>query len=203
MSSSVRHLVLTALSWLFVAGCGVVSLVYYPEVKSTLIWSLGLPSPASIATATAVSRDHQSSPVAESSAQSGREPATSSSFGRSVELRAGAGGHFSTSASVNGRSIDVMVDTGATIVALTWEDAQRAGIFVRAADFTGRVSTANGSARVAPVTIDSISIGDITVRNVRGVVAEDGNLATTLLGMSFLGKLSRAEMRRGSLVLEE
>ncbi len=62
---------------------------------------------------------------------------------------------------------------------------------------------AMGAISVAPVMIDQISIGDITVRNVKGVVTERGQLGTTLLGMSFLGRLSRAEMRRGSLVMEE
>jgi aspartyl protease family protein len=89
------------------------------------------------------------------------------------------------------------------LVAFTSEDAERAGIFVRQADYTQRVNTANGIARIAPVTVDRISIGDITVRNVQAAVSEPGKLQTTLLGMSFLGRLSRAEMRQGRLILEE
>ena len=85
-------------------------------------------------------------------------------------------GHFHARAEINGRPIDVMVDTGASIVALTYEDARRAGVYVRDSDFTHRVSTANGLARVAPVTIDRVSIGDITVRNVPGAVTEPGKL---------------------------
>ena len=57
------------------------------------------------------------------------------------------------------------------------------------------VRTANGVARVAPVTLDRVSIGDITVRNVPASVSERGVLGTTLLGMSFLGRLSRVDMR--------
>jgi aspartyl protease family protein len=121
---------------------------------------------------------------------------------RRVELRADAGGHFFAGAHINGSRINVMVDTGATIVALTFEDAERAGIFPRDADFTGRVSTANGTARVAYVTLDSVSIDDITVRGVKAAVAEPGRLGTSLLGMSFLGKL-RTEIARGKLVLED
>ena len=189
MSSGLKHVLLTAFSWLFVATCGVVSVVYYKELKVVSATLLGLPRPNSIA---AVDGPRATAPAPSSSARGG-----------TVELRAGQNGHFTASADINGRSIDVMVDTGASIVALTWEDAERAGIFVRASDFTHSVNTANGVARVAPVMIDSVSIGDIAVRDVRGVVAERGNLTTTLLGMSFLGKLSRAEMRRGSLVLEE
>ena len=197
MSSGLRHLLVTALSWLFVAACGFVSVVYYKELKVVTATLLGLPTPDSFAALeTAPQRDDAIEPARQ-------QASASRGSGSTVELRAGQNGHFTTSASVNGRPIDVMVDTGASIVALTAEDADRAGIFVRANDFTGRVSTANGVARVAPVMIDSITIGDITVRNVKGVVAESGNLQTTLLGMSFLGKLSRAEMRRGQLVLEE
>ena len=112
-------------------------------------------------------------------------------------------GHFHADAEINGRSVQVLVDTGATMVALTYEDAERAGIYVKDSDFTQRVSTANGVGRVAPVMVDRISIGDVTVRNVRGAVVERGMLASTLLGMTFLGRLSRAEMRSGILVIEE
>jgi aspartyl protease family protein len=120
-----------------------------------------------------------------------------------VTLEAGDHGHFFAEVEINGRSVDVLVDTGATLVALTSEDAQRAGIFVHPSDFTHTVSTANGVARVAPVTIDEISIGDITVRNIRAAVAERGKLAQTLLGMSFLSRLSRVDMRDGALILQE
>lgn len=131
-------------------------------------------------------------PVEESSSRSG-----------GVELRADSGGHFQTSASINGRSVDVLVDTGATLVALSYEDAERAGIFVKPSDFSGRVSTANGTARVARVTLDSVEIGDIRVRNVAGVVTERGAMRGTLLGMSFLGKLSKVQIERGRLLLSE
>jgi len=120
-----------------------------------------------------------------------------------IELKAAPSGHFETEARVNGSEIDVMVDTGATLVALTYEDAERAGIFLKPADFTHYVSTANGKAKIAPIAIGSIAIGDITVRNVQGAVSERGKLSKTLLGMSFLSRLSRVEMRSNSLVLHE
>jgi aspartyl protease family protein len=120
-----------------------------------------------------------------------------------VSIEAGAYGHFETEAEINGRSVDVMVDTGASLVALSYDDAENLGIFVRPSDFTGVAKTANGSARVAPVTISRISIGDITVRNVPAVVSERGKSDRTLLGMSFLGRLSRVEMRGRTLVLQE
>ena len=129
--------------------------------------------------------------------------AAPSRSGYRVELRADGGGHFMTDAYVNGRRVNVMVDTGATIVALSSEDAAAAGIFPRSSDFTGRANTANGIARMAFVTLDSVTIGDITVRDVRAAVAEPGRLSTSLLGMSFLGKLRRAEISRGTLVIED
>lgn len=127
---------------------------------------------------------------------------TTSSFG-DVVLRATSNGHYLAEAEINGRPIDVLVDTGATLVALRYEDAENAGIYLKPSDFTHFVSTANGKARVAPITIDRISIGRIEVRNVPGAVSERGALAQTLLGMTFLGRLSRVDMRGGELVLHE
>ena len=123
--------------------------------------------------------------------------------GRVIELKAGAHGHFFTQAEINGRTISLMVDTGASIIALTYEDAARAGIQPRESDYTQRVSTANGIARVAPVMLDKVAIGDVVVRNVAAAIAEPGKLNTTLLGMSFLGRLNRVDMRAGRLILEE
>jgi aspartyl protease family protein len=120
-----------------------------------------------------------------------------------VSIAAGAYGHFETEAEINGRSVDVMVDTGASLVALTYEDATSLGIFLKPSDFTNMARTANGSTRVAPVTLSRISIGDITVRNVPAVVSLRGASERTLLGMSFLKRLTRVEMRAGMLVLQE
>jgi aspartyl protease family protein len=121
-----------------------------------------------------------------------------------VELKAGRNGHFFARAEINGRPIDVLVDTGASGVGLSYEDAERAGIYVQSSDFIWHSKTANGVVKVAPITIDRISIGDITVRNVQGTVAEPGRMSTgTLLGMSFLNRLRRVEMRDGTLVLQE
>src|SRR5690242_8652947 len=76
-----------------------------------------------------------------------------------VSIPAGNYGHFETGAEINGRDVDVMVDTGASLVALTYEDAAKAGIYVSPSDFTHFAQTANGTARVAPITISKISIG--------------------------------------------
>ena len=123
--------------------------------------------------------------------------------GRTVEIKAGTHGHYYASIEINGRPIDAMVDSGASIVALTFDDAQRAGVYIRDSDYTQHVNTANGLARIAPVMLDRVSIGDITVRNVPAAVSEPGKLMTSLLGMSFLNRLQRVDMRSGVLVLQE
>lgn len=147
--------------------------------------------------------DVRPSAQANNSAPVREKPKLPAARSGTVSLPAGAYGHFETAAEINGRTIDVMVDTGATLVALSYDDARRAGIYVNPGDFTGVAQTANGTARVAPVTISRIEIGDITVRNVAGVVSERGKSERTLLGMSFLGRLSRVEMQAGTLVLQE
>jgi aspartyl protease family protein len=88
-------------------------------------------------------------------------------------------------------------------VVLTYEDAQRLGLSPRNLDFSARVSTANGISRVAPVTLDRVRVEDIVVRDVPAAVAESGALAVNLLGMSFLGRLSRFELAGSELILTE
>ena len=125
-----------------------------------------------------------------------------SSFATSVELERQSDGHFHAEAYVNGRPVHVLVDTGATLVAMSYEDAQAAGITVGPDEFRYVSQTANGQARFAAVTLDDVRIGDVTVRNVRASVSEPGRLSKTLLGMSFLGQL-RMEMKGALLVLEQ
>jgi aspartyl protease family protein len=138
----------------------------------------------------------------EGTAQEQSDATTESDGSGDVTLRATDSGHFETSAEINGRSVDVLVDTGATLVALTYEDAERAGLYLNSSDFNNSVSTANGTAKVAAVDIGSITVGNITVRNVRGAVAERGKLHRTLLGMTFLSRLN-VEMKKNVLVLRQ
>lgn len=123
------------------------------------------------------------------------------SAGPTVTLEARSDGHFYAPVRLNGREVETVIDTGATSVALSYDDAVSAGIYVRDADFTLKTLTANGTARAAPVMIDRIELDGITVRNVRATVAEPGRLHITLLGMSFLGKLARFEMRGRQMIL--
>jgi aspartyl protease family protein len=121
---------------------------------------------------------------------------------RQVEIAADRG-HYLAVAEINGRRIDVLVDTGASLVQLSYEDAREVGIYVERRDFTQPVRTANGVAWVAPVVLESVSIGEVRVLSVPAAVSEPGKLAASLLGMSFLGRLGRVDMRGGVLVLEE
>jgi aspartyl protease family protein len=190
-----RTILKEAGSWLVFAACCLVSVVYYDDLKGGVAFALGIqmPEPGQPASA---QRNLGSNSAGKN------EPAERSSSG-GVELRAGNHGHFETPAEINGRRIEVLVDTGASLIALTYEDAERAGIYVKDSDFTQRTQTANGIARAAPVMLERVTIGEITVRNVQASVAERGRLHMTLLGMTFLSRLSRTEMRGGTLVLYE
>jgi aspartyl protease family protein len=131
-------------------------------------------------------------------------PTRSMSAGpRSVVIRPDARGHFQVDGTVDGRHIGFMVDTGASTVALRQRDAERLSIHPAQRDFRVQVSTANGIVRAAPVTLDRIEIGGVTVRSVAALVIPDGALGENLLGLSFLSKLRRFEYREGRMILEE
>lgn len=106
-------------------------------------------------------------------------------------FRRGLDGHFTVASTVDGASIPLLFDTGASAVVLSYSDAQRAGISVGGLSFTLPVMTANGTGRAALVQLDQVEIGGISRRNVRAFVAEDGALQGSLLGMTFLQTLSR------------
>ncbi len=120
--------------------------------------------------------------------------------GDELVVEADSRGHYYVDAEINGEAVRFLVDTGASMVALSPDDAERIGFRPGPAEFTGRANTANGIARVAPVMIDEIEIGDITVRNVPGAVM-DTAMRNSLLGMSFLTRLSGYEVRENRLIL--
>lgn len=122
---------------------------------------------------------------------------------RTVSLTADRSGHFQTDARIDGRNIGFLVDTGATVIALTEKDAARIGIHPYARDYTTTVTTANGSAKAASARIDSIDVGGVVVRDVEALVMPDHVLGQNLLGMAFLSRLKRFEYSGGRLVLEQ
>jgi aspartyl protease family protein len=121
--------------------------------------------------------------------------------GRKVRVTADATGHYLAEFKLNGRRINAMVDTGATLVAINLSTAKRIGISLTPADFRYEVSTANGTTRAAPAMIDSLQIGRIAIDNVQAVVLEDRALDGALIGMSFLKQLSKFEIKDGTLLL--
>ncbi len=109
-----------------------------------------------------------------------------------VVLTPDRNGHFISSGSINGAAVRFLVDTGATMVAMNVDEARRAGVNYLAGE-RGLSQTANGVTPIYKVKLDQVTLGDITLRDIDGVVQENSALPVVLLGMSFLGKL---DMRR-------
>jgi aspartyl protease family protein len=129
--------------------------------------------------------------------------ASSTSFNtRSIALSRGTGGHFWVDARIDGRRLEMVVDTGATQIALRASDAARLGLHPAARDYVVKVATANGVTRAALVQLRAVELGDIVVRDVPALVHPDESLGVNLLGMSFLSRL-RWTHERGKLVLEQ
>ena len=122
---------------------------------------------------------------------------------RSVVVPRDGRGHFEVDARVNGRRIGFMVDTGASVIALTARDAARLGIHPAQSAFVAEVTTANGTVRGAPAHLDTVEVGNIELRNVAALVLPDQALSDNLLGLSFLSRLRRFEYSDGKLVLEQ
>lgn len=123
--------------------------------------------------------------------------------GITVTLAQDARGHFTAEPQINGVRLSMLVDTGASVIALSAEDASRAGVFPNASDFRIPVSTANGTVKAAPVRLREVQIGRIAVRDVEAVVMPPGRLAGSLLGMSFLKRLASFNVSGGTLVLRQ
>ena len=127
-------------------------------------------------------------------------PVTSSD-GQSVTLRRDVRGHFSARGFVNNQPIQFLIDTGATRVTLSHDDAQAIGIDMGRLRFTATVFTGNGQVQVAPLRLETVRIGGIEVRNVTAFVAPEDALRGSLLGMSFLSKLPGYTVRGDQMTL--
>jgi len=121
--------------------------------------------------------------------------------GRSVEVARASGGDFDLTAQINGASVAMVLDTGASSVVLTREDAKAAGLPLEVLAYTVSIDTANGRTRAAPVRLDRIAIGGLVERSVEALVAQPGQLKTSLLGMSFLNRLQSWEVHGDRLLL--
>ena len=120
--------------------------------------------------------------------------------GQAVTVPRAMNGHYYLEAEVNGVPVLFTVDTGATDMVLSRDDARRAGIEPDELAYLGSAATANGTVRTARVTLDSVALEGIVDRDVRAVVT-DGDLDASLLGLSYLHLFSRLEIADGALIL--
>jgi aspartyl protease family protein len=119
-----------------------------------------------------------------------------------VEIARGQRGEFQVMAEINGARVATVYDTGASAVVLTQDAARAAGLPLDFLNYSVPVETANGRTRAASVTLDRIAVGTIIERNVPALIAQPGQLRTSLLGMSFLNRLASSEVRGDRLLLK-
>jgi aspartyl protease family protein len=106
-----------------------------------------------------------------------------------VRIPRGVHGDYSTVGSIDGRTVNFLVDTGASSIAMSEVEAKRLGIPYWLKGEKAEVQTASGFARAYRVTLDEVRVGEISMRQVQAFVVEGNNPARVLLGMSFLGRL--------------
>ncbi|WP_260294402.1 retropepsin-like aspartic protease family protein [Sedimenticola hydrogenitrophicus] len=116
-----------------------------------------------------------------------------------VKIWADTKGSYNTVGSINGRMVDMLVDTGATSVAMSETEAKRLGIPYRIKGEKTGVRTASGFARAYAVTLDQVQVGELTLQQVEAVVVEGNSPHRVLLGMSFLGRVNM--QHKGSLMV--
>lgn len=120
-----------------------------------------------------------------------------------VRIRRDPAGRFLAHGDINGSAIDVLIDTGATVVMLRRSDAEKAGVDMSNLKFNTPVETANGTAYAAAVRLRKISIGPVGADDVEALVVSAGSLNESLLGMSFLRRLASYELKGDFLTLRQ
>ena len=120
---------------------------------------------------------------------------------RMIEVPRAGDGHFNLTLRLNGEPVEFVVDTGATEMVLSLDDARRAGINPDDLAFLGTARTANGTVKTAFTTIDEVAIGPVIFDRVR-VAVNGGEMRGSLLGMSFLNRFERLEIENNRLRLE-
>ncbi|MEM9428941.1 MAG: TIGR02281 family clan AA aspartic protease [Pseudomonadota bacterium] len=128
------------------------------------------------------------------------EPRVTTFVNDEVVLRRARDGHFYVTIDINDAPVKFVVDTGASLVVLNEEDASRVGYHNRDLHFSGQASTANGRVRIAPITIEEVTLAGFTDRHVRGAV-NGGRLDTSLLGMSYLNRFEKIEISGAEMKL--
>lgn len=127
-------------------------------------------------------------------------PVATPATGAPAQVLKAADGHYWADALIEGRAVRVMVDTGASVVALTRDDAARLGLRLEPADFSATVVTASGPVRAAAVELQAVAVAGARVDRVEALVVEAG-LPHSLLGMSYLGRLSSFSATPAGLTL--
>lgn len=113
-------------------------------------------------------------------------------------------GKFVVDAKIKEIAVSFLFDTGASVVALTFEDAARVGIRTKPDDFATRIETANGTVMGAEVLLPEIRVGDIIIRNIPAMVMPKGAMKSSLLGRTFWGRLGTGfAFNKGNLVLKD
>jgi aspartyl protease family protein len=128
-------------------------------------------------------------------------PGTPVQIGRAVEIARGRSGEFRVAARVNGSSVPMVLDTGASSIVLTHETAKAIGLPLEVLSYSVKIETANGRARAASVMLDRVAVGTIVERSVPALVAQAGQLHVNLLGMSFLDRLESWQVRGDRLTM--
>lgn len=133
----------------------------------------------------------------------GRPVSISDGNGPAVLIRKSLNGHFEAAGEVNGNPVSFLIDTGATSIALSHDDALRVGFSDDDLRYTLVINTANGKAKAAAVSLDTVTVGTVQRTGLRAVVAEPGQLDQSLLGMNFISSLTAFEMRRDEVILRD
>lgn len=123
--------------------------------------------------------------------------------GRKVSVPADASGHFRAEFRFNGRPVEGLLDTGATMIAINTSTARRLGLSVARSDYRHEVKTANGTTKGALARLDKVELGRIRVSDLDVLVLEDEALGGTLVGMNFMKELARFQVEGDSMVLEQ
>ena len=120
-----------------------------------------------------------------------------------VMVAADSRGHYQTDLIVNGKPLKALVDTGASTVALTYEDGRALGLIRPGDRFDVKIQTGNGTTEAKRVFLNTVRVGGITANNVEAIIGREGALGVNLLGMTFLKRIKGFEVRNGRLILEQ
>lgn len=118
-----------------------------------------------------------------------------------VEVPRGPDGHYRLTLEINGTPVEFVVDTGASMLVLTRQDAAQVGVPADDLVFTSQALTANGVVGTAAVRLDTVALGPFEDTGVRALVNE-GEMSQSLLGMTYLNRFARIEITNGRLILE-